>query len=160
MVDALGAEVAALGAGFVLSVSKAGGAFQASAGVKAEISDGWYSYTSTAGEADTIGPIAIKVTGVGCVQQNLEYVVKQRASLGVEFTYTLTDAVTGLPLAGARVWFATDIGIVNIVWVGVTDTFGVARGNDASLPVLDAGTYYVKSQLTGYQFSIDTEIVS
>ena len=47
LVDSSGAEVSGLGTGFTLEISKAGGAFNASAGVKAEISDGWYSYLCT-----------------------------------------------------------------------------------------------------------------
>jgi len=161
MVDAAGAEVPGLGGGgLTLELSKDGGAFIASAGTKAEVSDGWYSYLSTVGEADTIGPIAITVIGAGCVQQNLEYIIMQRVSQGIEFTYTLTDSVTGLPLNGARVQFATDAAMANIVWVGVTDAFGVARDDDTNLPHLDAGTYYVRSRLSGYQFTIDTEVVS
>ena len=161
MVDNAGAEVAGLGGGgLTLELSKDGGAFVGSAGTKAEVSDGWYSYLGTAGEADTIGPVAITANGAGCVQQNLEYIVLQRVSQGIEFTYTLTDSVTGLPLNGARVQFATDAAMADIVWVGVTDAFGVARDADTNLPHLDAGTYYVRSRLSGYQFTIDTEVVS
>lgn len=160
MVDNTGTEVAGLGNGFTLEVSKAGGAFVASAGTKAEIGNGWYSYQTTVGEADTIGPVAVRVTGAGCVQQNLIYVVIQRSMNCIEFTYTLTDSVTGLPIADATVWFATDININNIVWQGVTDAFGVARDEFGNLPCLDAGTYYVRSQKSGYIFDIDTEIVS
>jgi len=79
---------------------------------------------------------------------------------GIEFTYTLTDSVTGLPIDGARVWMATDAAITNIVWVGVTDVFGVARDGDTLLPHLVAGTYYIKSRASGYTFEIDTEIVA
>ena len=160
MIDAAGSEVAGLGAGYTLEISKAGGAFAGSAGTKTEIGNGWYSYLSTAGEADTIGPVAVRVTGAGCVQQNLVYVIQQRTTTCIEFTYTLTDSVSGLPIADATVWFATDASIVNIVWQGETDTFGVARDEFGNLPCLDAGTYYVKSQKSGYVFDIDTEVVS
>lgn len=78
----------------------------------------------------------------------------------IEFTYTIPDSVTGLPLAGVRVWFATDAAILNVVWVGLTDAFGVARDLDGNKPWLSAGTYYVKSRLAGYTFLIDTEVVS
>lgn len=65
MVDTNGSEVSSLGAGFTLELAKAGGAFAASAGTKAEMSDGWYSYLTTTTEADTPGPVSIKVTGAG-----------------------------------------------------------------------------------------------
>lgn len=73
MVDTSGVEVTGLGTGFTVQISKNGGAFGASAGTKAEIGSGWYSYTFTAGETDTAGPLAVKVTGAGAAQQNLVY---------------------------------------------------------------------------------------
>ena len=160
MVDNAGTEVPGLGGGFTLEVSKAGGAFAGSAGTKNEISDGWYSYLTTAGEADTVGPVAVKVTGAGAIQQNLVYVVIQRSVNCVEYTYTITKSVTGLPIADVDVWFATDVNINNIIWQGSTDAFGVARDEFGNLPCLDAGTYYIQAEKTGYVFDIDTEIVS
>ena len=69
-----------------------------------------------------------------------------------EFTYTVTDSVTGLPIEGVEVWFSTDIPGVNIVWKGDTDTFGVARDVNGDLPFLDTGTYRVWAQKSGYTF--------
>lgn len=163
MVDATGTEVAGLtGAGLTIQISKNGGAFNASAGTKAEISDGWYSYLSTAGEADTVGPLSIFVTGAGCVQQNLEYIVKQRTSEAIEFTYTVTNVNTGNPIDGVYVQITTDVAGTNIIWAGYTDALGVARDvANNELPYLDAGVYYFWSQKAGYSFSNpDTETVS
>lgn len=160
MVDVSGAEVTGLGSGYTLQLSKNGSAFANSAGTKAEIGSGWYSYLATAGEADTIGPVAIKVTGTGAIQQNLEYVVASRVPNAVAFTYTLTNSSNGNPIDGATVTFATDSAITNIVWSGTTDTFGVARDATGNLPYLAAGTYYVKSMKAGYTFTVDTETVS
>lgn len=94
MIDSSGTEVASLGAGFILQVSKNGGAFAGSAGTKAEIGNGWYSYIATAGECDTAGPLSIRVTGAGCVQQNLVYNVKQATadSVWASSTRTLTQS--------------------------------------------------------------------
>lgn len=159
MVDSSGNEVAGLGSGFTLQLSKNGGAFAGSAGTKAEISDGWYSYTATAGEADTVGPVAVKVTGSGAVQQNLEYVVKQRTAGAIEYTYTVTDGSD--PIEGVDVWVTTDLAGANVIWLGVTDASGVARDLNDEKPFLDAGTYFFWSQKAGYSFSNpDTEVVS
>ncbi len=79
---------------------------------------------------------------------------------GIAFTYTVTDIDTGLPIEGVRIWFATDAAIANVTWVGTTDTFGIARDENANLPWLAAGTYYIRSRRTGYHFEIDTEVVS
>jgi hypothetical protein len=161
MVDAAGAEVAGLGAGLTLELAKVSLAFAAGVGVLAEIGSGWYAYQATAAEADTPGPVAIRVNGAGCVQQNLEYVVVSRVAGAIAFTYTVTDVSTGLPLEGVAVWFSTDVGGVNVVWAGTTDAFGVARDNDGQLPRLDAGTYSVWRQKAGYTFvDPDTEVVS
>lgn len=161
LVDSANVEVPGLGATFTLQISKAGGAFAASTGVKAEIGNGWYRYTSTAAEANTVGPVGIRITGAGIAQQNLEYVVEMRVVNAVEYTYTVTNSVTGLPVEGVEVWFTTDAAGHNVVWSGVTDAFGVARDVLESKPWLDAGTYYVWRQKTWFAFTNpDVEIVS
>lgn len=80
---------------------------------------------------------------------------------GVEFTYTVTNSVNGLPQAGVAVWFAVDGGGAQIVWSGHTDALGVARDAYGALPRLDPGTYYVFRSRPGYVFrNPDTEIVN
>jgi hypothetical protein len=162
MIDGSGNEVSGLGGTLTVEISKNGAAFVAAAGVQTEISDGWYSYLSTAGEANTPGPIAIHATGAGTIQQNLEYVVKSRNVNGVEFTYTVTDSVTSNPISGAIVTITSDIGGNLTVFTGVTDTFGVARHTTTNeLPFLDPGTYYFWTRKPGYSFTVpDTEVVS
>ena len=161
MVDAANSEVVGLGGGFALQLSKNGGGFAASAGTKTEIGNGWYSYLATAAEANTIGPVSIRVTGAGAVQQNLEYVVKQRNPGALAFTYTLTNSVSLLPIEGAVVWITTDVAGVNVVWNGDTDAFGVARDDNGNLPYLDPGTYYFWRQHGDFTFvNPDTEVVS
>lgn len=76
LVDSNGDEVAGLGDAFTLTISKNGGAFAASAGTKAEIGSGWYSYLFTASECDTIGALSIVITHASIKQQNLAYEVK------------------------------------------------------------------------------------
>jgi hypothetical protein len=79
----------------------------------------------------------------------------------IDFTYTVTDSVTTLPIEGVEVWISTDNPAVNIVWKGDTDAFGVARDVHGELPALDAGTYYFWRQKAGYTFSDpDTEVAS
>lgn len=162
MVDATGTEVAGIGNGnLTVEISKSGGAFAAAAGTDTEISDGWYSYLATAAEANTIGPVAVKVTGAGAVQQNLEYVVKQRTPNALAFTYTVTDVTTGGAIEGVDIWITTDIGGSNTIWVGKTNTAGVAVDTNNEKPYLDPGTYYFWSQKSGYTFTNpDTETVS
>lgn len=162
MVDATNTEVSGLGVGWTVEVSKVGGAFVAGVGSKLETSDGWYEYELTAAECDTIGPLAVKVTHASTIQQNLEYVVQQRNAGCIEFTYTVTDTGTGLPVEGVDVRFSTDVGGANIVWAGTTDAFGVARDEFSNLPCLDAGSYFVWKQRAGYTPDAwpDTEVVS
>lgn len=162
MVDSTYTEVVGLGSGFTVEISKNAAAFAASAGVKAEIGSGWYSYLSTTGEADTIGPVALRVTGAGSLQQNLEYVVKQRPPGAVAFTYTVTNSITLLPEEGTVVWISTDIGGNRIIVNGLlTDIFGVARDANGNLPYLQPGTYYIWKHKQGYisDQNPDTEVV-
>ena len=79
----------------------------------------------------------------------------------IEFTYTLTNSVSGLPIDAADVWVSTDLAGTNVVWRGVTDSFGVARDANNEKPWLDAGTYYFFRQRVGFSFTNpDTEVVS
>lgn len=161
LVDGLGNEVTGLGANFTLQLSKAGAAFAGSAGAKAEISNGAYKYLATANEANTVGPVLVRITGAGIVTQWLEYVVEQRTPLSVSFTYTVTDDTTLLPLDGVCVTLTTDSAGSNIVWAGFTDALGVARDTNGQLPRLDPGTYFAWRQLSGRIFSNpDTEVVA
>lgn len=160
MLDTNNDEVTGLGTGITVQVSKNGGAFAGSAGTKAEISNGWYSYITTAGETDTVGPLAVKVTHATTRQQNLVYYVKAAASGAIEFTYTVIDGDTNA-IEGVEVWTSTDISGSNVIWLGHTDASGIARDADDNKPMFDAGTYYFWSKKSGYTFTNpDTEVVS
>lgn len=78
----------------------------------------------------------------------------------VNFTYTITDSATGLPLDSVEVWVSTDINGTNVIWKGTTDAFGVARDVNENIPALDVGVHYFWRQRPGYTFSDpDTESV-
>lgn len=160
LLDVNGEEVEGLGNGFTLEISNAGGGFLPAAGDKAEMGHGWYSYLCTAEEAEP-GPVSLRVTGPGLQQQNLEYVVRDRRPNAVSFPYTLTHAVTGAPLVGARVTITTDEQRKRIVWVGTTDTFGEAKDENGLDPYLDeGGPYYFWRYLPGFSFeNPDIEVV-
>lgn len=160
LVDAGGNEVTSLGSGFTLQLSKAGGAFAGSAGTKAEIGLGGYSYLATSAEANTPGPVLIKVTGAGIISQWLEYCVETRAVLSVLHTYIVTDSVTLLPIDAVCVSYTTDSAGNNVIWSGFTDSLGVARDIFGNLPRLDPGTYFVIRQKASYVFPVDTEVVA
>jgi hypothetical protein len=161
MVDVAYTEVAGLGGTFTLELRKPGGAFVGSAGIKAEISNGWYRYVTTAAECDTRGPLAVKVTGAGCIQQNLLFEVETFNAGCTPFTYTVTNSVTLLPIPGVEVWITTDIAGVNVIWHGWTDAFGVARDGDGNLPCLDAGTVHFWKHHVGMtdDDNPDTELI-
>lgn len=161
MVDAANNEVAGLGNGFTLEISKPGNnAFATSAGTKTEIGSGWYRYLATAAEADSVGVGAIRVTGAGAVQQNLIFKVLQSTPGALAYTYTVTDGAN--PLEGVEVWITTDSAGAHVLWHGLTDALGVARDLGGELPYLDPGTYYFWKQLGGYMDdqNPDTEVVS
>jgi len=80
----------------------------------------------------------------------------------VEWTYTVTDSGTGLPVGGVRVTVSTDLAGTNNIWQGNTDIFGVARDVNSDLPRLDPGTYYFWKYKSGYidDQNPDTEVVA
>jgi len=159
MVDSNGTEVAGLGgAGLTLEISKNGAAFAASAGTKAEIANGWYTYLSTAAEADTVGVVAIKVTGAGAVQQNMEFTVQQRTPNAVAVTITIKDTSNNV-IEGAEVFITSDSAGNNVLWTGDSDSLGIARDDNSVLPYLDFGTYYVFAQKADTSFTNPTTIV-
>lgn len=159
MVDAANTEVSGIGNGnLIVQISKNGAAFAAAGGTNTEIGNGWYSYLATALEADTLGPVAIRVTGAGAVQQNLEYVVKQRTPNATAITITIKD-VNNNVIEGAEVFICSDSAGTNVIWTGDSDSLGVARDDNSELPYLDNGTYFVFAQKSSTSFSNPTTIV-
>jgi hypothetical protein len=74
---------------------------------------------------------------------------------GITFTYTLTSSVDSSPIPDASVWVTTDQAGSNVVASGTTDASGQV------VFYLDAATYYVWRQKSGWNFSNpDTEVVS
>lgn len=63
------------------------------------------------------------------------------------------------PVAGAAVWLTTNSNGTNVVWNGVTDAFGYPKDGNGENPFLDAGTYYIWVQLSGYSFTNPTSKV-
>ena len=161
LIDAAGVEVTGIGNAFSVNISKAGAGFAPSAGVKAEIGLGWYSYTTTAAETDTVGPISFTISDPATSQQNLEYTVVDRSVNGIEYTYTVTNSVTTLPIEGVTVWITIDLAGTYVVWSGITDVFGEALDSNGAKPRLDPGTYYFFREKSGYIFvNPDQEQVS
>lgn len=96
-----GEELAGLGTNFTVQIAKAGGAFATSAGSKAELGNGWYRYTNTAAEANTLGQVALRITGSGASQQNLAGMVKNPA-VGISSTTYSIFPITSDVLAKLR----------------------------------------------------------
>lgn len=141
-------------AGLTLSIeiSKPGdNAFVAASGSWTELGSGWYRYVSTAGEADTIGTVAIRVTAVGAVQQNLEYVVDERVQQAVYYEYRVTNSVTLDPIVGVEVWVTDDAaGSHTPAWTGVTNSLGYAKDDEGDDPLLTPGTWYFWKYKAGF----------
>jgi hypothetical protein len=73
----------------------------------------------------------------------------------ITFTYTLTSSVDSSPIASATVWVTTDQAGTNVVASGTTNTSGEVTF------YLDAGTYYVWREKSGWNFTNpDTETVA
>lgn len=68
----------------------------------------------------------------------------------IEYTYTVTNSVTGFPVADVTVWITTDVTGLNVIWSGITDAFGVARDALGNKPWLDQGVYFFWRHRAGY----------
>jgi hypothetical protein len=153
MIDGSGSEVTGLDGALTIQISKNGGAFAPAGGTQAEIGLGWYTYLSTVAEADTVGPVAVVVTGAGAIQQNLEYVTTNRVQNTKSYEYPVTRSDTLLPVADANVDIYTDVALSNRIWSGVTDEFGHPRDEFSALPVLQIGeTYQFVTKKVGLSF--------
>jgi hypothetical protein len=84
--------------------------------------------------------------------------INAAAALGagaITFTYTLTSTVDASAIDNAQVWVTTDAGGTNVIASGTTDA------NGQVVFYLDAGTYYVWRQKSGWNFTNpDTEVVA
>lgn len=158
MVDTSGNEIAGLGDSFVLEISAPGNsAFIAGVGTKSELGHGWYRYLADPSEASSRGVVGIRITAAGSAQQNLVANIGGRNLTAVEFTYTVVSGTT--PLPDASVWIATDAAGNNVLFVGITDNFGVLRDLAGQKPFLDPGMYHFFVKKSGYTFPPDTEVV-
>jgi len=72
----------------------------------------------------------------------------------IEWSYTLAED-DDTPISDAEVWITSDVGGSTVIASGRTNSYGVVTFT------LDAGTVYVWSQKSGYNFSNpDTEVVA
>ena len=74
----------------------------------------------------------------------------------IEWTYTLTDSVSGALIDGAEIWVTSDSAGTTVLASGTTNSSGVVTF------FLDAGTIYVWAKKSGYNIDDqpDEEIVS
>lgn len=159
MVDSNNDELTGLT--LTVALSKNGGAFAASSGSSGEIGSGWYFYDFTAAETDTPGDLAVKITAAGAAQQNLSFNVHSPVLAARYLTYTLTRSDNSDPIAGAQIQITSDSDGEQVIWVGTTDSLGVARDAYGQRPYLAPGTYFIFRFADGYAFSNpDTETFS
>jgi len=86
---------------------------------------------------------------------NIQTVAETSGGGALMFVYTLTNQLDSTPIADADVWVSTDSVGTNVVASGRTDAFGNVTF------YLDAGTYYLWRQKTGWNFANpDIETVS
>lgn len=65
----------------------------------------------------------------------------------IAWPYTITNSITGLPVADADVWVSSDLAGLNVIASGRTNQSGVVTF------MLDAGTVYAWAQKSGINFS-------
>lgn len=101
--------------------------------------------------------VVLSVKLASCFTEHLKIDLQGPSGTGlIEWDYTLTDSGTGLPVADATIWATTDLVGANVVASGITDAFGKVTF------WLDAGTYYIWSQKSGFtpDANPDTETVT
>lgn len=105
---------------------------------------------------DTQGYTAARAAKLDYLDASIAGIGGATGSGGTSWTYTVTDADSGLPIADAEVWISTDSAGSNVI----AGTLRTDANGEATF-MLDAGTYYVWTQKTGYNFSNpDMEVVS
>ncbi len=94
--------------------------------------------------------------GLVSIQDDIDRILAATSGAGVvTWTYTVTDSISGLPIADVLVWVTTDSAGTNTIASGLTNAYGIATF------YLDAGTVYVWRSKAGYDFTNpDTETVS
>lgn len=109
----------------------------------------WNRLTSLLTTVSSIGKLLV---------DNIDAKVSSRTALGtgaITWTYTLTDADTGGPIADADIWITSDEAGETLLASGKTNQSGVATF------YLDPGTVYIWRQKTGYDFTNpDMEVVT
>lgn len=137
------------------------GAQQVGAGVMTGLGNGQYRYVPPASETNG-NHIGFLFTAPGAIPVHCNVTTTWIFPAGsINFTYTLTNVVTGLPINGADIWISTDIAGANIIWSGSTDVFGVARDVFGSIPSLDPGVYFFWRHHPSFTFTDpDSELVS
>lgn len=160
--DDSGVEVPGLGTAWTIELSVAGGAFVPALGTKGEIGYGWYSYVTTAGEADSsiTGSRALRITHASARQQNLEYTVEPRVTGSVKVEYTVKDSDSGLGLASVRSWVTAEASNSdNPFWLGYSDVAGVLKDALGNLPRLPTGVLYLWKHHPGFIDDLNPHII-
>jgi hypothetical protein len=118
--------------------------------------NGQWAIDLTAGETngDVIGLLFTHDDAVS-VHFTISTTIPSAGAGAIAWTYTLTNSVTGLPIADADVWITTDLAGLNVIAQGKSDQNGVTTFQ------LDAGTVYVWRAKSGFTFTNpDTEEVT
>lgn len=125
-----------------------------------ELEGGYYYFNITQAETNGDSIVIVPSSSTADIQvigvPGATWTVTPEAGAGaIEWDYTLTDSVSGAPIADADVWVTSDSAGLYVIASGKTDATGVVTF------YLDAGTVYVWSQKSGYDFSNpDEETVS
>ena len=164
----------------IVTLSKNAGAFASAVGAVSEVGNGWYALAGSSDDRDTLGTLILhaEASGADPFDMDIEILLSDPPTVNeidstlslshgsgtwsgglgsgaINWTYTLTDSDTGLPIADAHIWISTDVAATHIIASGTTNQYG-------QVPfMLDAGTIYVWRAKTLYTFvNPDIEVVS
>lgn len=170
-VDGITAQTALTISQADVRLAKEGGDFAQKADTSAAVHDeaGWYDVALNTTDTGTLGRLQVAVAESGALPVWHEYTVLSQYTydefvLGqgtIEYTYTLTNSLTGAPIPGVTIRITSDLAGLNTIWTGTTDVLGIARNLCNDKPRLPAGTVYIwRTGLSAFTFSNpDTEVI-
>lgn len=95
--------VTGLGTNPAVSISKNGGAFGSATGGVVELANGWYAWNIATGDCDTLGELAVHITGTGADPRDFTLDIIVPDPFAAQFGLTNLDVPTSTRLAAADI---------------------------------------------------------
>lgn len=139
MVDSTDHITGKTGLTLTITASKDGGAFASISPTVTERGNGWYSVALTASHTDTLGDLALHITGAAADPADMVLLVEARSVDDVLPTASYTAAPTAVVVAGAvRSELTTELARIDVATSSRLATVGYTAPNNAGIIAIDA----------------------